>query len=102
MLKGTTFKKEFHIRVVYYHSSDPDLHNENPFRDFIRKVRRKWCKTMVNKRLSSQLWYYVKIWVSEVMSMTHSPENSVNGGIPLKNVTGDTVDISKYLDSSFC
>ena len=32
--------------------------------------------------------------VSEVMSMTHSSANSVNGGIPLKNVTGDTVDIS--------
>ena len=28
-------------------------------------------------------------------------KNSVNGGIPLKNVTGETVHISKYLDSGF-
>ena len=32
------------------------------------------------------------------MSTTNSSENSVNGGIPLKDVTGDTVDISEYLD----
>ena len=32
------------------------------------------------------------------MSMTHYSANSFNGGITLKNVTGETVDISKYLD----
>ena len=33
--------------------------------------------------------------------MNHSSENIVNGVIPLKNVPGDTVDISKYLNFSF-
>ena len=29
---------------------------------------------------------YGVTWVSEVMSMTHSSKNSVNGGIPLKTI----------------
>ena len=35
------------------------------------------------------------------MSMTNSSPNSVNGGILLKNVTNDTVDIDKYLEFGF-
>ena len=30
--------------------------------------------------------------------MAHYSENSVNGGFPLTNVTGETIDISEYLD----
>ena len=33
--------------------------------------------------------------------MTHSSANSVNGGINLTNVTGEIVDISKFLDFGF-
>ena len=54
---------------------------------------------MVNKRVPRKLWDYGVSWVSEVMTMTHSSENSVNGGITLTNVTGKTVGIPKYLDS---
>ena len=33
--------------------------------------------------------------------MDHSSANRVNGGIPLKNITGKTVHISKLLDFGF-
>ena len=33
--------------------------------------------------------------------MTNSSENIVNGGIPLKNLNGETVDIPKYLGFGF-
>ena len=56
---------------------------------------------MVNKVLPRQLWYYGVSWVSYLISITHFLENSVNGGIPLTNVTRKTVDISKYLDFGF-
>ena len=65
------------------------------------EMRRKWYCNMVKKRIPSQLWGYGVCWVSEVMSMTHSSAKIVNGGIPLRNVTGETVDISKYLDFGF-
>ena len=56
---------------------------------------------MVNKMVPRQLWDYGISWVSELMSMTHYSENSVNSGIPLKNMTGENVDISEYIDSGF-
>ena len=53
------------------------------------------------QRVPRQLWNYGVRWVLEVMSMTHSSENSVNEGIPLTNMTSKTVDISEYLDFGF-
>ena len=53
---------------------------------------------MLYKRVPRQLWEYGVSWVSEVMSITHYSYNIENGGIPLTNVTGKTVDITEYLD----
>ena len=53
------------------------------------------------EKVTRKLFYYGLSWVSEVISMTHSSENSVNGAILLTNMTSDTVDVSKYLDFGF-
>ena len=99
--KGGIFMKEVCRQCIDYNISEPDLHNQNLFEGVIREVRRKWYRNMVKERVPRKLWNYGVSWVSEVMSMTHSSEKSVNGGIPLRNVTGETVDISKYLDFGF-
>ena len=57
---------------------------------------------MEKNGVTRQIWYYGIIWVSEVISMTHSSSNNFNGGIPLTNMTGETVVISKYLEFGFC
>ena len=56
---------------------------------------------MVNKEVPRKLWDYGVSWISEVMSMTRSSENGTNVGIPLTNMIGENVDISKYLDFGF-
>ena len=56
---------------------------------------------MVKKRVTRKLWGYGVIWVSEVMPMTCSSGNSINGGITPTNLTRKTVDISKYSDFYF-
>jgi hypothetical protein len=40
-------------------------------------------------------------WVCETMSRTHTRSQRIDGGIPLQKVTGETVDISNYLDFAF-
>ena len=42
-----------------------------------------------------------KIHENEVMSLTNSTAGSINGVIPLEQVTGETLDISEYLDFGF-
>ena len=56
---------------------------------------------MVRKRVPRKLCNYVVSWVSEVMSMTHSSENSFNAGSPQTNMTNETGYIPKYLDFGF-
>ena len=40
-------------------------------------------------------------WVCETMQRTHLRTNRVDGGVPLEKVTGETVDISNYLEFGF-
>ena len=65
------------------------------------EVMIKLYHTIVRKGVTKQLWDYSVSWVSEVMSMTHYSENSVNVGISLTEVTRETVDISEYLYFGF-
>ena len=84
-----------------YHISEPDMHNQNPVEGVIREVRRKWFRTMVRRRVPRPLWDYGVIWCSEIMSLTHSSAGPLDSGIPRERITGETEDISEYLDFGF-
>ena len=46
-----------------------------------------------------QLWDYGLQWVAETVALTYSSAGSMDGNIPLQQVTGYTPDhISEYLD----
>ena len=99
--KDTTFMKEVRKNGIDWHISEADLHNQNPVEGVIREIRRKWYRTMVRKRVPRQLWDYGITWVAEIMSVTHSAAGEINGCVPLTKVTGETTDISEYLDFGF-
>ena len=77
------------------------MHNQNPVEGVIREIRRKWYRTMVRKRVPRQLWDYGMSWTSEIMSVTHSAAGDIGGCIPLTYFTGESIDISEYLDFGF-
>ena len=59
---------------------------------------------MIRKKVPRELWDYGLRWVSETMSLTHTTSGTRNigeGCIPLTQVTGETPDISEYLDFGF-
>ena len=56
--KGTVFMKQIRKHQIDYHISEPERHNENPAEGVIRKVRRKWYRVMVQKRVPQRLWNY--------------------------------------------
>ena len=101
MYKGTTFIKTVRHYNNDYQISDPDLHNQNPAEGIIRELRKKWFRTMIRTKCPKQLWYYGITLCSEVMSLAHSTTGGINGVIPLERVTGETSDISEYLDFRF-
>jgi hypothetical protein len=56
---------------------------------------------MFRKNVPQIFWDYGMRWVCETMSRTHTRSQRIDGGIPLQKVTGETVDISNYLDFGF-
>ena len=46
-------------------------------------------------------WDYGMRWVCETMQRTYVRGHRIDGCVPLQAVTGETVDISEYLDFGF-
>ena len=56
---------------------------------------------MSKKRVPHCLWDYGIRWVCEVMQWTAPTSGHLNACTPLEQLTGETPDISEYLDFSF-
>ncbi len=41
-------------------------------------------------------------WVCETIQRTYVRDHRIDGCVPLQAVTGETIDISEYLDFGFC
>ena len=93
--------KQIRTHNIDYHISEPNLHNQNPVEGVIRELRRKWYRIMVRQRVPQEFWDYGMRWVTETSNLTFSSAGSLQGGIPLTEVTGETPDISEYLDFGF-
>lgn len=99
--KKTEFMKQVRKNDIDFHIIEPERHNQNPCEGVIREVRRKWFRTMIRKRVPRKLWDYGMRWVCETMQRTSTQAGGLNGCTPIEMVTGETVDISEYLDFGF-
>jgi hypothetical protein len=70
-------------------------------RDTIREIRKKWFRVMHAKSVPNRLWDYGVVWVCEIMQRTTSSSRYANGRTPIEIITGETPDISEYLDFGF-
>jgi hypothetical protein len=86
---------------IQQHVSEPNMHNQSPAEGVVREIRRKWYRVMLKKNVPKLFWDYGLRWVCEIMSRTLTRTQRMNGGITSQNVTGETVDISNYLDFGF-
>ena len=56
---------------------------------------------MLKKKIRKQLWGYGINWVCEVMQHTASTSGDLSGRTTLEQLTGETPEISEYLDFHF-
>ena len=99
--RGTTFMEQVRKHHIDVHTTEPNRVNQFNVEGVIRELRKNWFRTMHRKRVPRRLWDYGLKWVSEVHERTSSDAPDLKGRTPLEWVTGDTVDISKYLDFGF-
>ena len=98
---GTDFMKTVREYDILPHVIEPDRHNQNRVEGVIREIRKKWYRVMLKKKAPRRLWDYGLRWVCEIMQRTASWSGSLEGRTPLEMVTGETPDISEYLDFGF-
>jgi hypothetical protein len=99
--KGTDFMKNCRSNDIKVTRTEPERPNQNPAEGVIREIRRKWYRTMIRKRVPQKLWDYGVRWTSHIMQRTSSEAGGLRGNSPLQEVTGETIDISEYLDFGF-
>jgi len=96
--KGTEFIKQIRKHNIDYHITEPERHNQNPAEGVIREIGRKWFHVMIRKRIPRKFWDYGYRWICEIPQRMHVRGHRINGCVPLEEVTGETIDISAYLD----
>ena len=56
---------------------------------------------MLKNKVPERLWYYGLVWISETGNLSVSISRYASGRTPLEYITGETPDISEYLDFIF-
>ena len=99
--KNTKFMKTIKEYEIDYHVSAPRRPNENPSEGQIRELKRRWYRIMTKRDVPERLWDFGLIWVCETGNITASSSKYAGGRTSLELITGETPDISEYLDFGF-
>jgi hypothetical protein len=100
-MKGTLFMQTCRKHDIQVTRTEPERSNQNPAEGVIREVRKRWFRIMIRKRVPRRLWDYGVRWTCQVMQRTSTEAGGLRGVCPLEEVTGETIDISEYLDFGF-
>ena len=98
---GTEFMKIIRKNDIPFRIIEPERHNQNRAEGVIRELRKKWFRAMLKKKVPRRLWDYGMRWVCDIMQRTASYSGTLEGRTPLEELTGETPDISEYLDFGF-
>ena len=98
---NTSFVRKLRSLNIDLHVSEARTPQQNPAEGIIREVRKKWSRIKTKKKVHERLWDYAIIWICELMRHTVSFSKYAERRTPIEMITGDTPDISEYLDFSF-
>ena len=97
----TRFMSAIRRYEIKYHVSGPRRPNENPAEQSIHEVKKRWYRVMLKKKVPPRLWDYGFNWVCEVDNLCANLSKYAEGRTPIEIITGETPDISEYLDFEF-
>ncbi|KAI2500086.1 Reverse transcriptase (RNA-dependent DNA polymerase) [Fragilaria crotonensis] len=97
----TRFMEAIRRYEIKYHVSGPRRPNENPAEQSIHEIKKRWYRIMLKKKVPPRLWDYGFTWICEVENICANFSKYAEGRTPLEIITGDTPDISEYVDFDF-
>ena len=99
--KNTEFQSVLSKYNINTRTSLKQRSNQNPSEGVIRELRKKWFRTMFKTGCPRRLWNYGFPYIAKVMQHTASHSGELDGRTPIEKLTGETPDISEYLDFGF-
>ena len=99
--KNSKFQQIIRKYQIPYHIVEHERPNQNPAESVIRELKRKWYRILYKTNCPLRLWDYGLQWTAEIMNVTASNSGNLNGRTPLELITGETPDISEFLDFGF-
>ena len=98
---NTLFMKTLRKLFIKYHVSSPRRPNENPSEGGIRELKKRWYRIMIKKKVPRRLWDFGLVWVCETGNFIVSSSRYADGRTGIEIITGETPDISEYVDFGF-
>ena len=99
--RKTTFMQQLRKHHIDFHITEPERYNQSKAEGVIREIRKKWFWVMTKSAVPKRLWDYGLRWVVEIMQRTASDTGDLRGRTSLEKVTGETPEISEYVDFGF-
>ena len=99
--KGADFMKKVRNQWIGLHITKPYCHNQSKVEGVISEMRKKWFIVMLRKKFPHRLWDYGIKWVTDIMQRNAGSAAYLHCRTSLEEVTGETPEISEYLDFAF-
>lgn len=95
---NTEFAKTLRKVRCKLRQTEPYTSKQNRAEYYIGELKRRWRSTMLSRNVPKRLWDFGMIYQSEIMSRTARGSDQRTG---LERITGETPDISEWLDFGF-
>ena len=86
---------------IDWHVSQPRTPKENPAEGSIREVKRRYYQMKEKYDVHDRVWDFLIAYVCERGNVIANGSGYAKGRTPIEGITGNTPDISEYLDFSF-
>jgi hypothetical protein len=97
----TTFVKTAKKMHIELRVSEPQRPEQNRAEGTIRELKKRWFRIMHQKSVPKRVWDFGLVYASEIMQRSTNTIYGLHGRTPLEELTGETPDISEYLDFGF-
>ena len=97
----TDFMKHIWDYGIDFHITEPHRPQQNQAEMVIQEIKKRWFCQMVKHKVPKQLWDNSIVWACEIMLLTSNSSFCLDGRAPREHVTGETPNISEYLDFGF-
>ena len=95
---GTYFQKVIIKNHIDTHKNEAETQKFNRAEDSIRELKRRWKQRIIRRRAPKRIWDFGIVWEAQILSRMARHNNDFTG---MERITGNTVDISEWLDFEF-